>query len=63
MDDIYHASLSVNNINIFYGFGDDLHCLIARFTALLISENTQATIGIKNSHGDLVYQSRKVAEE
>ncbi len=63
MEGIYHASLYVNNINIFYGFGDDLHSLIARFTALLIGENTQATIGIKNSHGDLVYQSRKVAEE
>jgi hypothetical protein len=63
MEGTYHASLYVNNINIFYGFGDDLQALIARFTAILISENTQATIGIHNGQGDLVYQSRKVAEE
>lgn len=63
MDGVYHASLYVNNINIFYGVGDNLQSLIARFTALLIGENTQATIGIKNRRGDVVYQSRKVAEE
>lgn len=63
MDGIYHASLCVNQVNIFNGAGDDLHSLIARFTAMLISENTQATIGIHNDQGDLVYQSRKVAEE
>lgn len=63
MDGIYHASLNVNHISIFHGFGDDLQSLIARFTAMLIGENTQASIGIHDNHGDLVYQSRKVAEE
>lgn len=63
MDGIYRASLYVNDVNIFYGVGDDLQSLIARFTAILIGENTQATIGIQNGYGDLVYQSRKVAEE
>jgi len=63
MDGTYSASLYVNNVSIFYGVGDDLQSLIARFTAILISENTQATIGIKNWRGDLVYRSRKVAEE
>ena len=63
MDGTYRASLYVNDVNVFYGVGDDLQSLIARFTAILISENTQATFGIKNGRGDLVYQSRKVAEE
>lgn len=63
MEGIYRASLYVNDVNIFYGVGDDLQSLIARFTALLIGENTQAMFGIKNRRGDLVYQSRKVAEE
>ena len=63
MEGTYRASLYVNDVNIFYGVGDDLQSLIARFTALLIGENTQASLGIKNGRGDLVYQSRKVAEE
>ncbi len=63
MDGTYHASLYVNNVSIFYGVGDDLQSLIARFTAMLISENTQATVDIYNGRGDLVYQSRKVTEE
>lgn len=63
MDGTYRASLYVNNVSIFYGVGDDLPSLITRFTAMLIGENTQATIGIQNGLGDLVYQSRKVAEE
>lgn len=63
MDGTYRASLYVNDVNIFSGVGDDLSSLIARFTVILISENTQSAIGICNSRGDLVYQSRKVAEE
>lgn len=63
MDGTYRASLYVNDVSIFYGVGDDLPSLIARFTAMLIGENTQAAIGIRNGLGDLVYQSRKVAEE
>ncbi len=63
MDGIYHASLNVNNVSIFHGFGDDLQSLIVRFTAMLTRENTQASIGIHDDQGDLVYQSRKVAEE
>lgn len=63
MDGKYQASLYVNDVNMFDGVDNDLPALIARFTALLISENTQAAIGIKNWRGDLVYQSRKVAEE
>jgi len=63
MEGMYRASLYVNDVSIFYGVGDDLQSLIARFTAILIGENTQAAFGIKNWRGDLVYQSRKVAEE
>lgn len=63
MDAVYRASLYVNDVNVFYGVGDDLQSLIARFTEILSNENTQATFGIKNRRGDLVYQSRKVAEE
>ena len=63
MDGIYRASIYVNDVSVFYGVGDDLLSLIAQFTTLLIGENNQAVLGIENKKGDLVYQSRKVAEE
>lgn len=63
MEGMYRASLYVNDVSIFYGVGDDLQSLIAQFTSLLIGENTQTVLGIENKQGDLVYQSRKVAEE
>ena len=63
MDGRYLASLYVNNTSVFDGFGDDLQTLIARFTALLIGENTQAKVSIKNSRGEVVYESRKVSGE
>ena len=59
----YTASLFINNTSIFDGFGDDLQSLIARFTALLSVENTQASITIKNFRGKVVYRSRKVSVE
>lgn len=63
MNGRYLASLYVNNTSVFDGFGDDLQTLIARFTALLIGENTQAKVKIKNRSGDVVYESRKVSSE
>jgi hypothetical protein len=63
MDGRYLASLCINNVSIFDGFGDDLPSLIARFTAILTGENTQSMITIKDRRGDVVYQSRKVAGE
>lgn len=65
MEGRYLASLCVNNVSIYDGFGDDLPSLIARFTAILTGENTQSMITIKDRYkrGDVVYQSRKVAGE
>lgn len=63
MEEIYRASIYVNGVSVFYGVGTNLKSLIAQFTTLLTGENSQTVLGIENKKGDVVYQSRKVAEE